>query len=286
MNSIYDCFPLHNGMPIPCVGFGTYKTTLDGTSRILELAIQEGYRYFDTASFYKNEQFVGEAMAKSGLPREDFFLASKVWRTEMGYENTMEACENSRKRLGTDYLDLYLMHWPRPDLVNPYWRELAAETWRAMEDLYDTGKVRAIGVCNYLTHHLESLMANCRIAPMVNQIEFHPGYIQETTVRYCQEHQIQVQAWWPFCRGRIFKDPLLLELAEKYGATPAQICLRFALQKGVIPLPKCSSAERMRENQDLFFFEISREDMHRIEELPQIGWSGEHPDREKVIQQV
>lgn len=284
LTSIHDCLTLHNGLAIPCMGFGTYKTTPDGTSRILKTAIDQGHRYFDTASFYANEPLVGEAIADSGLPREAFFIASKVWRTEMGYDKTLEAFENSLRRLRTDYLDLYLMHWPRPDLVDPHWRELGAETWRAMEDLYLAGRVRAIGVCNFLPHHLEPLLEGCRIVPMVDQIEFHPGYPNLATVRYCQERGIMVQAWWPFCRGRIFGDPLIQKLCAKYDATPAQICLRYALQKGVIPLPKSSTPERMRENQNVFLFEMSEEDMYRIDSLPQIGWSGEHPDREKIPQ--
>ena len=282
--SMYDTLTLHNGMEIPCMGFGTYKTTQDGTSRILKAAIEEGHRYFDTASFYGNEMLVGEAIHDSGIPRDEFFIASKVWRTEMGYNNTLMAFENSCKRLGTDYLDLYLMHWPRPDLVDPDWRELCAETWQAMEDLYLVGRVGAIGVCNFLPHHLEPLLERCRIVPMVDQIEFHPGYPNLATVAYCQERDIMVQAWWPFCRGRIFGDDLIQKLCAKYGATPAQICLRYAIQKGVIPLPKSSTPERMRENQNVFFFEISKEDMYRLDSLPQIGWSGEHPDREKIPQ--
>lgn len=282
MNSISDCYTLNNGVKIPCLGFGTYKAAEGESADIIRMAIEAGYRYFDTASFYGTEKYLGEAIADSGLPRTEFFLASKVWKEEMGYRETREAFSRTLKNLRTDYLDLYLIHWPLPTPGYENWKQLDLDTWKAMEELYEEGKIRAIGFSNFLPHHIENILEHAKIRPMVDQIEFHPGYTQEAAVRFCKEKEIQVQAWSPLGRRRVFEEPLMIEMAEKYGVSVARICLRFALQKGVIPLPKASSPERMKENRDLFSFEISREDMYRLETLPQIGWSGEHPDRERV----
>lgn len=200
----------------------------------------------------------------------------------MGYEQTKAAFAKTLEQLNTDYLDLYLIHWPRPTLDCKNWKELDLESWRAMEELYHAGKIRAIGVSNFLPHHIENLMQNAKVTPAVDQLEYHPGYTQQAAVDYCRKNQILVEAWSPIGRRRVFEEPLILELSEKYHVSPAQICLRFALQNGVIPIPKSSSMERMKENQDIFSFEISTEDMYCLETMPQIGWSGEHPDRERV----
>lgn len=280
--TIHDTYILNNGLKIPCVAFGTYKAAQGDNVEILKLAIESGYRYFDTASFYGTEKYLGQAIRESGIPREEFFITSKMWKDEMGYEGAKEAFSKSLGNLGTDYLDLYLIHWPLPQPDHTEWKALDIETWRALEEFYEEGKVKAIGLSNFLPHHIDNLMENCRVKPMVNQIEFHPGYTQEAAVRYCQENDIQVQAWSPIGRGRVLEDELITELARKYGVSPAQVCLRYALQRNVIPLPKSSSAERMRQNQDLFSFEISKEDMQRIGSMPPVGWSGEHPDRERV----
>lgn len=282
LTTIHDTYTLNNGVKIPCVAFGTYKAAQGDNVEILKLAIESGYRYFDTASFYGTEEFLGQAVRESGIPREEFFITSKMWKDEMGYEGAKEAFFRSLKNIGTDYLDLYLIHWPLPQPDYEEWRTLDIETWRALEELYEEGKVKAIGLSNFLPHHIDNLLENCRIRPMVDQIEFHPGYTQEAVVQYCQEKGIQMQAWSPIGRGRVLEDKLITELAGKYSVSPAQICLRYALQRDVIPLPKSSSAERMRQNQDLFSFEISREDMHRISTMPPAGWSGEHPERERV----
>lgn len=282
LNHISDTYTLNNGVKIPCVAFGTYKAATGDNVGILKEAVASGYRYFDTASFYGTESYLGQAVKESGIPREEFFITSKLWKDEMGYEGAKAACADSLERLGTDYLDLYLIHWPQPSPDHRDWKRLDIETWRALEELYEAGKVRAVGLSNFLPHHMDNLLKNCRIRPMVDQIEFHPGYTQETVVRYCQEHGILVQAWSPIGRGRVLEDELIVELAGKYGVTPAQVCLRYALQRGVVPLPKSSSAERMRQNMDLFFFELSEEDMYRIGAMPPAGWSGEHPERERA----
>lgn len=282
MKSMYDCYKLNCGVEIPCIGFGTYKSTDVSGAKVIEMALESGYRYFDTAAFYKNEEEIGEAIAMSGIPREELFLASKVWKTDMGADGTRRSCVASLEKLRTDYLDLFLIHWPRPNLEEKNWRSLLAETWEAMEELYREGKVRSIGVSNFMPHHLEVLFKTADICPAVNQVEFHPGHTQEAVVDYCREKEILVQAWSPLGRSRVLKHPLLQELSGKYHVSAAQICIRYILQRGMLPLPKASSCERMKENQDVFGFEIDREDMHRISSMPPVGWSGEHPDFARV----
>ena len=286
MESIYDCFKLNNGMKIPCVGFGTYKAAEGNNVEVLKTAIESGYRYFDTASFYQTEDFLGQAIRESNLPREDFFLVSKMWKDEMGYQQTKDALEKSLKRLGTDYLDIYLIHWPRPSADCENWKELDLETWRAMEELQKEGKIRGLGLSNFLPHHIKNILENGTVKPVVNQLELHPGYMQQAAVQYCKEHGIQMQAWSPIGRRRILEEGLILELAGKYQVSPAQLCLRFLLQNDIIPLPKSSSMERMKQNMDLFHFEISEEDVSRLATMPQAGWSGEHPDPELAQKNV
>ena len=278
MNSIYDCYNLSNGVRIPCVGYGTYKAADGNGSAVIRMALEAGYRYFDTASFYQTETYVAQALRDSGISRSEVFLASKMWKDEMGYAQTKAAFQRTLERLETDYLDLYLIHWPRPDAGYGDWKQLDMDTWRAMEELYEAGKIRAIGLSNFLPQHIENLLQNGKIAPMVNQIEFHPGHTQEATVRYCQAHGIQVQAWSPMGRTRVLKDPLVQELAQNHGVSAAQICLRYAVQRQIIPLPKASSMERMKQNQDLFSFELTQEEMFRLDTMPPTGWSGQHPD--------
>lgn len=273
-------FILANGVEIPAVGFGTFRVKEGNGEQIISDAIAQGYRHLDTAAFYFNEEEVGNAVRKSGIPREEFFITSKVWRDNLGYEETHKAFEESLKKLHMDYLDLYLMHWPRPTDLSAEWKNLDVETWKAMEELYRAGKVRAIGVSNFLPHHLNNLMDRTGIIPLVNQLEFHPGYIQKAAVDFCQRLGIRVEAWAPLGRAKVFEDLLLTELAEKYHVSVAQICVRFALQCGVLPLPKSSSPERMKQNLDVFGFEIEDDDMHRLMTLPQLGWTGHHPDRE------
>ena len=270
-------FTLSNGVEIPAVGYGTYLTSEkdDGT---VAAALAAGYRHFDTASFYGTEQALGDALKAAGVPREELFLTSKLWKDEMGYENALAAFERSLQKLGSDYLDLYLIHWPRTDDLTAEWRQLDRDTWRALEDLYRAGRVRAIGVSNFLPHHLRSLMKTAEVMPMVNQIEFHPGYPQTYTVEFCKAHGILPEAWSPLGRTRVLQDERLAGIAAKYGKSVAQLCVRFALQCGVAPLPKSSSPARMQANLDVFDFVISDEDMDRILTLPQFGWSGLHPD--------
>ena len=274
-------FTLSNGVEIPAVGYGTYLTSEkdDGT---VAAALAAGYRHFDTASFYGTEQALGDALKAAGVPREELFLTSKLWKDEMGYENAFAAFERSLQKLGTDYLDLYLIHWPRTDDLTAEWRQLDRDTWRALEELHRAGRVRAIGVSNFLPHHLRNLMETAEIAPMVNQIEFHPGYPQTWNVEFCKAHGILPEAWSPLGRTRVLQDERLAGIAAKYSTPAAQLCVRFALQCGVVPLPKSSSPARMQANLDVFDFVISDEDMDRILTLPQFGWSGLHPDYPKA----
>ena len=273
---------LNNGVEIPAVAFGTYKAADGKSADVIRTAIEAGYRYFDTASFYGTETYLAEAVRESGISRDEIFIASKLWKTEMGYDNVKKAFRRTLENLETDYLDLYLIHWPLPEPGYKEWKQLDKETWRAMEELYQEGKIRAIGLSNFLPHHIENILEDCTVRPAVDQIEYHPGYSQEAVVQYCKERDILVQAWSPIGRQRVLTEGLVQELAEKYGVSPARICLKFAVQRGIIPLPKSSSMERMKENLDLYSFEMEQEDIWRLATMPQAGWSGEHPDRERV----
>ncbi len=271
-------FQLSNGVRLPAVGYGTYLSTDGNGKQVILTALEAGYRYLDTASFYGNEGEIGEAVAESQIPREELFLASKVWKDEMGYEQTKAAFERSLERLKTDYLDLYLVHWPKKAPDDADWKHCLKETWRAMEDLYSEGRIRAIGVSNCLPHHLETLMESAKVKPMINQLELHVGYLQPTAVDYCRKNDILVQAWSPLGRRRVLEDATVLSMAEKYKVTPAQFLLGFLYQEGFSVIPKASAKERMLENQDIFGFTITKEDRYFLECLPQAGWSGEHPD--------
>ncbi len=274
-------FVLNNGVKIPELAYGTYKAAEGEAYENIQTAIESGYRCFDTASFYGTECSLAKAIEQSKARRNDLFIASKVWKTEMGYEETKAAFARTLEHLCTDYLDLYLIHWPLPSPDFKEWKQLDLETWRAMEELYQAGKIRALGFSNFLPHHIENILEHCQVPPVVNQIEFHPGHTQEAVLQYCKEHDILVQAWSPLGRGRVLKDALIAGLSEKYHVSAAQICLRFALQKGVMPLVKASSLERMNENRDVFSFALTKEEMYQIDTMPPLGWSGEHPDRER-----
>ena len=273
---------LNNGVEIPAVAFGTYKAADGKSADVIRTAIEAGYRYFDTASFYGTETYLAEAVRESGIARDEIFIASKLWKTEMGYDNVKSAFRRTLDNLKTDYLDLYLIHWPLPEPGYKDWKQLDKETWKAMEELVREGKIRAIGLSNFLPHHIENILEDCTVRPAVDQIEYHPGYSQEAVVQYCKERDILVQAWSPIGRQRVLTEPLVQELAGKYGVSPAKFCLKFAVQRGIIPLPKSSSMERMKENLDLWSFEMDEEDIWRLATMPQAGWSGVHPDRERV----
>lgn len=267
-------FVLENGTELPFLGFGTW---LVKEEKIILDALASGYRHIDTARRYENEKMVGNALQQCGIPRRELFLTSKVWKTDLGYDKTMASFEASLKDLQVQYLDLFLIHWPLP-FPGADWKPLVTESWRALERLYDKGAVRAIGVCNFLPQHLLHVLKTANTVPMIDQFEFHPGYPQYETLQFCQSRGIQAEAWSPLGRGRLLEDPLVLELAKKYGKSPAQICLRFCLQNNVLPLPKSSAPERMKANLDIFDFEIEQEDIYRLLTMPQTGWSGLHPE--------
>ncbi|MCR4798094.1 MAG: aldo/keto reductase [Lachnospiraceae bacterium] len=276
---------LNNGVMIPKIGYGTYKATIEDGYGIVSEAIKAGYRHLDTAALYENEEDVGRAVKESGIPRSEFFITSKLARYALGYENTKREFEKTLNKLEMDYLDLYLIHWPRPDYGDAQfedWKELDVESWRAMEELYEEGKIKAIGVSNFLPHHLEHLLEHAKIKPAVNQLELHPGYLQEEAVEYCKDKDIAMEAWSPIGRARLLKEPLLVELAEKYGISVALLCLAFDLQNGYIILPKSTHFERMEENLNADAITLEEGDMERIRSMPLAGWSGEHPDRETV----
>jgi len=281
-----EYFVLHNGVKMPCIGYGTYKCTDGSDERIIRMALDAGYRLLDTAAAYENEMQVGKAVRESGIPREEIFITSKVWKTDLGYEKTQKSFEESLERLGTDYLDLFLLHWPKPSPESLDWKELDQGSWKALEELYLQGKVRAIGLSNFLPHHIEALLKTAQVRPMVDQLELHAGYMQEAAVRYCQNMGIQVQAWSPLGRRRVLEDPVVIKMAEKYRVSAAQFLLRFLLQQKVGVIPKTSSMERLRQNLELPQIEIEKEDMYLLCCLPQTGWGGEHPDLPRVAPQA
>lgn len=269
---------LSNGNEIPLVGFGTYKIKDSNEAyNSVKMALEAGYTHIDTAAYYENEAMVGKAIRESGIPREELFVTSKLWKTELGYEKAMAGFERTMKEIGLDYLDLYLIHWPASPTHEENWEEINLETWRAFIDIYKSGKVKAIGVSNFLPHHLKALMGT-EIVPMVNQIEIQPGFMQKETVDYCRENGIIVEAWSPLGRGRVLDNPLLMELAAKYGKTVAQISLRWEVQNGIVTLPKSTHEERIKSNFDIFNFELSTEDMAKIDAMEPYGNTGHHPD--------
>ncbi len=279
MHRLTDSYLLSNGVAIPCVGFGTWQTP-DGETAVAAVkeALRVGYRHIDTAACYGNEVSVGRAIRESGVARDELFVTSKVWNSERGYEKTLAACEKTLSDLGLEYLDLYLIHWPAAAHQFEDWDALNLSTWRAMIELYRAGKVRAIGVSNFLPHHIASLMET-EVPPMLNQIEFHPGYMQEEIVSYCRERGVLIEAWSPLGTGRMIGNETLCAIAAHYGKSVAQLCIRWCLQHDTLPLPKSVTPSRILENTDVFDFTISDEDMATIDALPYIGGSGFHPDR-------
>lgn len=259
VKNVKDYVILNNGVKMPLLGFGTYNVEdLVKLNNSIKESIKIGYRHIDTASFYGNEEVIGCALRESDVSRNEIFLVDKVWNSEQGYEKTLKAFKKSIKKLKTDYLDLYLIHWPQ---------SLNKETWKALEKLYKEGYVRAIGVSNFTIDHLKELIENAEIIPAVNQIEFHPRLVQKDLMEYCKEYNIQLEAWSPLIRGLVFKIPFLQELSQKYEKTISQIVLRWDLQMGVATIPKSTTYTRIKENMDIFSFEISKEDISEIEKL-------------------
>lgn len=271
ISSINDCTLLNNGLKMPWLGFGVFQID-DGpkVEQAVLSALEVGYRSLDTATVYKNERGVGKAIRESGVPREDIFLTTKVWNSDMRAKRTMAAFEESLERLDTDYVDLYLVHWP----VQGFYQE----TWQVMEEIYRNGRAKAIGVSNFQIHHLEDILKDGEIVPAVNQIEFHPFLVQPALLKFCQKHKIQVEAWSPLVQGEIVDVPAVQKLAEKYGKTPAQIALSWDLQHEVVTIPKSVCPNRIAENAEIFDFELSQADMHLLDALDEGRRVGPDPN--------
>lgn len=279
--SLSDTFTLSDGVKVPCVGFGTYKTP-DGdicTESVLT-ALDAGYRHIDTAEFYFNEEGVGQALQMTSVPRSEIFLTTKVWNTHQGYDATLAAFDASEKRLGTAP-DLYLIHWPITKDYKDDYPTRFIDTWRALEHLYEEGRVRAIGVCNCLKRHLNVLFDVCKVPPMVNQIEYHFGFTdgdQQEAAAFSRAHGIVVEGWAPLCRGRAFGHPVLAAVAQKHGKTEAQVLVRYCLEHDVLPLPKSATPARIVENADVFSFALDTDDLAALDAVSSIGRLGPHPD--------
>ena len=278
MKNLTDVFELNNSVKIPCVGYGTWQTP-DGdiAKEAVKEALKIGYRHIDTAAAYGNEKSIGEAIKESGIKREDLFVTSKLWNKCRGYETTIEAFNKTLEDLDLEYLDLYLIHWPANEKQFKNWKEINIDTWKAMVELYKEGKIKSIGVSNFRKHHLEPLL-DFDVIPMVNQIEYHPGYMQSDLVEYCKSLGILVEGWSPLGMGRVLENEVLVETANKYSRSVAQICIRWAVQKGILPLPKSVTPHRIEENARVFDFEISDEDITKIDNMGSCGFSGLDPD--------
>ncbi|MGV3272229.1 aldo/keto reductase [Bacillus sp. CIS52] len=266
---------LHNGVEMPWFGIGVFKVE-EGAELVnaVKTALVHGYRSVDTAAIYGNEEGVGEGirqgLQEAGLKREDIFVTSKVWNADLGYEETLKAFDTSLEKLGLDYLDLYLIHWP---VEGKY-----IDAWRALETLYRDGRIKAIGVSNFQIHHLKHLMKETEIKPMINQVEYHPRLTQKELHAFCAEQDIQLEAWSPLMQGQLLDHPVLQEIAEKYGKSAAQVILRWDLQNGVITIPKSTKKHRIEENANVFDFELSADDMKRIDDLNENLRVGPDPD--------
>lgn len=280
MRNEKDTYRLLNGVEIPCIGFGTWQTP-DGDVAVnsVKCAIQAGYRHIDTAQAYGNEEGVGEGIRQGGVPREELFITTKLWNTNHTYDLTMRTFEESLKKLGLDYVDLFLIHWPNPAMYRNRWEQANAESWKAMEELYEAGKIRAIGISNFRQHHIEALMKTAKIKPMVNLIRLCPGETQDELVEYCKAQGMVLEAYSPLGNGKIFEVPEMKALADKYGKSIAQICIRWGLQQGYLPLPKSVTPSRIEDNLKVFDFELTDADVQLIANLKGcVGLSGD-PDK-------
>jgi methylglyoxal/glyoxal reductase len=262
---------LSNGVEMPYLGLGVFKTH-DGeeVENSVNWALELGYRHIDTASIYQNERGVGNAIIASGIPREEIFITTKIWNDKQRNETVMSGFEESLELLQTDYVDLYLVHWPV--------KEKIGSSWKVLEEIYRSGRARAIGVSNFLQHHLEQLLPLAEIIPMVNQVECHPYLVQQSLIDFCKSNSIIYEAWSPIMRGKVNEIPLFNELSDKYHKSPVQIVLRWDLQKGIVTIPKSVHKDRIKHNADIFDFEITSEDMARIDNLDKDHHFGAHPD--------
>lgn len=281
MKSLTDTIELINGVKIPCTGLGTWQSDDETAKNAVLSALSLGYRLIDTAAAYGNERGVGKGINGSGIKRSEIFVTSKLRNADHGYKATLEAFDLTMEKLGLEYLDLYLIHWPNPVQFRTHWEESTAETWRAFEELYRKGKIKAIGVSNFLPHHIETLMKTCSIKPMVNQLKLCPGITQPEVTGYCKEHNITVEAYSPFGTGSVFSSDEMKKLSEKYDRTVGQICLRWSMQMGFVPLPKSVNPVRIKENSEIFDFTLDESDVNVISGLT--GSCGEAPDPDNIL---
>jgi methylglyoxal/glyoxal reductase len=273
VNSLQATTTLHNGVKMPWFGLGVFLVEEgEEVYNSVKWALEHGYKSIDTAAVYGNEEGVGKAIKDSGIPREELFITSKLWNGDQGYEETLQAFETSLNKLGLEYLDLYLIHWPVPEL-NKY-----KESWKAMEKLYNDGKIRAIGVSNFKEHHLEDLISEAQVAPMVNQVEYHPHLQQRSLHEFCKQHNIQLEAWSPLKQGKILDDPTLTDIAKRHGKSTAQVILRWDLQQEVVTIPKSVKQHRIQDNADVFDFELTEEEMKLIQDMNKDERVGPDPD--------
>lgn len=272
-------YKLENGVNVPILGYGTWQIQ-NGKEVIqaVKQAIEVGYRHIDTAGVYGNEEGIGIAIKESKIEREKLFIASKLSNDDRGYETAIKALESTLEKLRLDYLDLYLIHWPAARGKKEECDKINIDTWRALEYLYKNGKIKAIGVSNFLIHHLKPILETCEIKPMVNQIEYHPGQMQNDIVEYCINNNILVEAWSPLGTGKMLENMKLQEIAKKYNKSVAQLCIRWCIQNKVIPISKTINKNRMLENINIFDFTITKEDMQKINNIPYFAGSGLHPD--------
>lgn len=263
---------LNNGLEMPQLGFGVWQVGNDEAAVAVKKAIETGYRSIDTAMIYKNEEGVGRAIKEAGVPREELFITTKVWNSDQGYENTLRAFDESLERLGLDYVDLYLIHWPTPEF------DEYVDTYKALEKLYKDGRVKAIGVCNFEIEHLQKLLAETEITPVLNQVENHPYLAQRELKSFCAEHNIYLEAWSPLQQGgEVLKNEAVVKIAEAHGKTPAQVVIRWHLQRGSIVIPKSVTPSRIEENFNVFDFGLSADEMSAIDALDRDERKGPKP---------
>jgi len=269
--SLESTVPLHGSIDIPLLGFGVYKVKDgDAVEDAITVALSFGYRHLDTAALYRNERGVGRAIAASGINRSDLFITTKLWNSDQGYESTLAAIDRSLGKLGLDYVDLYLVHWPKP--------EHTEGTWRAMEEIQRSGKARAIGVSNFLTNHLDQLAETATVMPSINQVEFHPHLQSPELITYCDDHNIVLEAWSPLKHGEIIGDPSLQAIADAHGVTIPQVVLRWMLQRGIVAIPKSVTPSRIAENAALYGFELSPKEIASINTMDRDDRVGPDPD--------
>ena len=279
MKNIRDCFVLNNGVKIPCVGYGTWRTP-DGidTVKAVREALDCGYRHIDTAQLYGNEESVGEGIKNSGINRHDLFITTKLWNADHGYKEAKAAIDKSLQNLGTDYLDLYLIHWPNPLALRDHWAEANAESWRAMEEAVKAGKIRAIGVSNFRKHHLEELLKTAEIKPAVNQIMLNPSDLQSDVVKVNEELGLLSEAYSPLGTGGLLGNEVVNEIANEVGKSPAQVLIRWSLEHEFLPLPKSVHDKYIAANIDVFDFELNDEQMSKLDSLHGVSDLATDPD--------